>query len=94
VSVSLCIKCEAWVGAYEKYCPTCVNKYGVAQDETWHKNHWFQNWDVERKAEFEKDLQSAQPRVHRTAGIRLSEPEPVKSVSSTRKRHRHKYHGR
>lgn len=56
MSASQCIKCESIVGGYEKYCPECVAKYGVRQDVNFWRNHWFNNWDVERKQEFENDV--------------------------------------
>ena len=56
MSYSQCIKCESMVSGYEKYCSDCVEKYGVKQDENWHKNHWFKDWDKDRKIEFENDL--------------------------------------
>ena len=56
MSASQCIKCERIAGGYEKYCDDCVKRYGVKQDETFYKSHWFNDWEAERKAEFEKDL--------------------------------------
>jgi len=61
MSASQCIKCEKIVSMYEKYCPECVATYGVQQDDYWHKNHWFNDWDSERLAEFERDLAAASP---------------------------------
>ena len=52
MSVSLCIKCEQMVCMYEKYCQDCVEKYGVAQDASWHKSR--HDWK-DRFKEFEKD---------------------------------------
>lgn len=66
MSCSWRLRCESTVSAYQKYCPSCVAKYGVAQDENWHKNHWFDDWDTQRLAEFQKDLQVAEHRAKRT----------------------------
>ena len=61
MSYSICIKCERMVSLYQKYCESCVKKYNLPQDENWHKTHWFKNWDVERKEEFDKDLSRGKP---------------------------------
>jgi len=58
MSESQCIKCNAVVGGYAKYCDKCVKKYGVEQDELWHQDHHFDNWNEGREEEFEKDLAS------------------------------------
>ena len=55
MSFSICIKCRQMVGCYEKYCPQCVSKYGVRQDETFHKRIDLDPKDYE--AEFQKDFQ-------------------------------------
>lgn len=57
MSQSACIKCEQPVSMYQKYCPECVEKYGVAQDVEWHKNNRFDNWSRDRLIEFRKDLE-------------------------------------
>jgi len=59
MSFSQCIKCKSMVYAYEKYCNSCVEKYGVKQDEDWDKVKHFDDWEKERHAEFEKDLKNA-----------------------------------
>ena len=56
MSVSLCIKCEQMVFLYEKYCQSCVDEYGVAQDSGWHRSYHVWN---DRKNEFERDLLKA-----------------------------------
>ena len=55
MSFSVCIKCRQMVSYYEKYCPDCVSKYGVRQDETFHKRVYLDSKDYE--AEFQKDFQ-------------------------------------
>lgn len=64
MSFSVCIKCESMVSGYQKYCNACVERYGVRQDESWHKKHSFDNWDAGRKAEFEKDVALSQNRAN------------------------------
>jgi hypothetical protein len=78
MSASQCIKCERIVGGYEKYCDNCVKTYGVKQDEVFHKNHWFNDWETERKMEFEKDLAAVPaarpipaPQLRKTIGEQL-----------------------
>ncbi len=58
MSASQCIACEAMVFLWEKYCMSCVALHGVAQDATFHKTNRFEDWDRDRKIEFEKDLQA------------------------------------
>lgn len=69
MSASQCIKCERVVSMYQKYCPECVAAYGVQQDDSWHKNHWFVDWNTERLAEFERDLAAAKPRTQSPAPL-------------------------
>ena len=58
MSYSRCIKCDAMVSGYQKYCPDCVKRYGVEQDETFHKRTGYLD-EAGYKAEFEKDLARA-----------------------------------
>ena len=55
MSFSVCIKCRQMVPQYEKYCNWCVKKYGVQQDETFHKRINLPYEEYE--AEFQKDKQ-------------------------------------
>ena len=59
MSFSVCIKCERMVSMYEKYCDECIHLFGLQQDEDFHKRVILNNWDKQRKEEFEKDLQRA-----------------------------------
>lgn len=98
MSCSWCIKCSQPVSMYEKYCDICIANYGVRQDETWHKYHHFQDWEHDRKVEFEKDyqlaLQSFRPTPRAVDGF---QPEPAELKSTVgvlpakkpRKRRRH-----
>jgi hypothetical protein len=56
MSCSQCIKCEAMVSGYQKYCDNCVRKYGVQQDEMFHKTFVWVDWNIQRDGEFEKDM--------------------------------------
>ena len=47
------------VSMYEKYCDECIHIFGLQQDEDFHKRVILNNWDKQRKEEFEKDLQIA-----------------------------------
>ena len=63
MSYSVCIKCQTMVSAYEKYCPGCVDKYGVQQDETFHKRSVpIEQWP----AEFQKDREIAKIQKHQS----------------------------
>lgn len=62
---------------YEKYCDGCIKRYGVKQDNSWHKNHHFDNWDVDRKEEFEKDI-AAVSVFHVSPNV---EPETIRALS-------------
>jgi len=53
MSYSICVSCKNMVPCYEKYCATCVRKYGVKQDEEFHKRHCLPIEDFAK--EFEKD---------------------------------------
>ena len=53
MSASQCIKCEEMVFLYEKYCHSCIDEYGVAQDPMWHKS--WHDWS-DRENEFMRDL--------------------------------------
>lgn len=46
------------VGGWEKYCPRCIENYGVEQDGTFHKRNGYLD-EVVYKMEFEKDLARA-----------------------------------
>ncbi len=59
MSYSMCLNCERMVEGYEKYCDDCIEKFGLPRDDNWHKNHWFDDWDKERKEEVEKDIKEA-----------------------------------
>lgn len=62
MSYSTCLNCEKMVSQYEKYCYRCIQKYNLKQDEDWHKNHHFQDWETERFEEVSKDLEEAKKR--------------------------------
>lgn len=57
MSCSYCLNCERIVPSYEKYCRYCLQKYNLPQDENWHKNHRFKNWNQERLEEVGKDIE-------------------------------------
>ena len=76
MSASQCIKCERIVGGYEKYCHECVAKYGVKQDENFFRTHHFNDWNVDRKAEFENDIAMIST-FHVSANV---QPETVKAL--------------
>lgn len=84
MSCSWCIKCSQPVRMYEKYCDICIAIYGVRQDETWHKYHYFADWEHDRKVEFEKDyqraLQSFRPTPHAPDGLRREPAEVVSAI--------------
>ena len=56
MSYSVCIKCKTMVGGYEKYCPACLEKYHIKQDDMFHKMGIQQ---TEWPAEFKKDRELA-----------------------------------
>ena len=55
MSYSICIKCDAMVSSYQKYCDTCVRPHSLRQDETWHnrRENWYGEYNSE--VEFIKD---------------------------------------
>jgi hypothetical protein len=55
MSASLCIKCEKTVSGYEKYCPDCLDTYGVKQDVDFWQTRGFGTWQ-KRESVFQSDL--------------------------------------
>ena len=63
---------------YEKYCSDCIKKYGVTQDLSFHKRVMFDDWDVERKQEFKKDL-AMRATFHVSENV---QPETISALST------------
>lgn len=59
MSFSVCIKCKMMVSEYEKYCRACIEQFGVAQDEDFHKRRKEFPSEEELKLEFEADKRIA-----------------------------------
>ena len=82
MSASQCVKCERWVGGYEKYCEECIKTYGVKQDGSFWKTHSFVDWEAERKLEFAKDMV--------VAAYGAQENKSTSAPPPARKRHKKK----
>jgi hypothetical protein len=55
MSASYCLKCGDMVGGYEKYCDSCIEKYGVRQTPNFWKNAGEYEWN-NRETIFQEDL--------------------------------------
>lgn len=62
MSYSVCLKCEAMVGAYEKYCEDCEIKHNLKQDLYFWKTHGYDFYkEPKRSEEIKKDIRTWKP---------------------------------
>lgn len=57
MSYSTCLKCKKMVSWYDKYCPSCQEKFGLPNLPDWQKENFVhENFDDWAKKEVEKDI--------------------------------------